>query len=179
MPHKNYPGLLVGIALLGVGTAAGAEESLEARLLTCSHLQAGPDRLKCYDGLVNELNRQQANAQAARAAKAVAAPSNAAAPSTGEATADEEPGRIAGWLSRFKRDDEPRDEVSSTLLAVRTLSDGSQEFELANGQVWQEVGRGPLTTLRDGDAIVVRRASLGSFLLSGDKGRSVRVRRVR
>lgn len=50
---------------------------------------------------------------------------------------------------------------------------------LDNDQVWIQTERDSRVRLEVGDTVTVRRASLGSFLMSSDQGIAARVRRVK
>jgi hypothetical protein len=50
---------------------------------------------------------------------------------------------------------------------------------LDNGQVWIQSERDTRVQLAEGDTVNIRRASLGSFLLSSEQGIATRVKRLR
>ena len=50
---------------------------------------------------------------------------------------------------------------------------------LDNGQVWLQSERDSRVQLAPKDAVTLRRATLGSWLLSGEQGIAARVRRLR
>lgn len=50
---------------------------------------------------------------------------------------------------------------------------------LDNGQVWLQTERDSRLKLETEDTVTIRRASLGSFLLTGEQGIAARVRRLR
>lgn len=56
---------------------------------------------------------------------------------------------------------------------------GSRDVALDNGQVWRVVDAASRGVLAEGDAIQVRKAALGSFMLVTRAGVPLRVRRVR
>lgn len=68
-------------------------------------------------------------------------------------------------------------EINTTITAVRTTSDGLGQFTLADGARWKQID-GATTFARPGSAIRIKRAALGSYLASIDKGAFVRVVRL-
>ncbi|CAN5130698.1 hypothetical protein BH10PSE2_BH10PSE2_11650 [soil metagenome] len=70
-------------------------------------------------------------------------------------------------------------QVESTLTtAVVGGADQSWTFTLADGTVWRQVGGGPARFQnRPGSPVRVRRATMGSYLLSVGHGGGIRVRR--
>ena len=71
------------------------------------------------------------------------------------------------------------DAVTFTLSALRARNDGRTVFTMDNGQRWEQVTAERVRSLRPGDAVSIRRASLGSYMLTKvDGGAAYRVRRV-
>lgn len=70
------------------------------------------------------------------------------------------------------------DRIAATVADVRDSADRKLLVALDNGQTWRQLDNKSLR-LRSGDAVVVRKASLGSYLLEKASGsRSIRVKRV-
>ncbi len=71
-----------------------------------------------------------------------------------------------------------RDRIEAKVAKV-VHSQGSRTITLDNGQVWaltEATTRGPIA---EGDAVAVRRAALGNYILVTSAGVGLRVRRVR
>lgn len=68
--------------------------------------------------------------------------------------------------------------IETTLQSATQVADNHWVFRLADGGVWRQIDSDPLRIRpRQGDAVRVRKASLGSFLLTVGDSRAVRVRR--
>jgi hypothetical protein len=76
-------------------------------------------------------------------------------------------------------DGEPEvDGVETTLLGAGQDREGKWTFRLADGSEWRQIDSAPVRFQnRAGTEIRVRRASLGSYLLTAGPSRAVRVRR--
>jgi hypothetical protein len=149
--------LFIFAAVVPIITApAIAQEGLQGKLVACADIEAAAERHACFDTLVPEL---KASGEAAFGA--TAKPSAFTAP-TLEASAPAEP-----------------DMVSLAVKAVTASADGKLRFAMENGQVWKQIDTTRLRNLGSGPwTAEIRKASLGSFLLSLNDGRAVRVERV-
>ncbi len=68
--------------------------------------------------------------------------------------------------------------IESTLQSASLVGEGRWVFRLADGSVWRQIDSERVRfENRPGQAVRVRKASLGSFLLTVDDSRAVRVRR--
>lgn len=76
-------------------------------------------------------------------------------------------------------DREPEvDSVETTLLGAGQDHEGKWTFRLADGSEWRQIDSAPVRFQnRNGTDVRVRRASLGSYLLTAGKSRAVRVKR--
>lgn len=74
---------------------------------------------------------------------------------------------------------EPEIEAIETTLVSATISgEGKWVFRLADGSEWRQIDSGSIRFRnREGEAVRVRRASLGSYMLTTEGSRAVRVRR--
>jgi hypothetical protein len=121
-----------------------------------------------------------APAMAATTAAAVAPTTVAAAvpaPATAAASLSSSPTATFG-LDREQRDE--IDELSGTVVSVANQSHyGRWVVTLDNGQVWEQRETTPASRRpRPGDVATIKKASLGSYLLSAPNRGSNRVRRV-
>ena len=154
---KSPRGHPVALAWSLVATAATGADTLA----DCRAIADDAARLACYDAL------------AGSAAPLAAAPAPAAAATT--PSAEEMFGRDTESLRRATGVE--LDEITGTVAAVQTAYGGKIVLQLDNGQVWAQVDTTPID-LRTGEAIRIRRAALGSYLLSEvGHNRSIRVRR--
>lgn len=73
---------------------------------------------------------------------------------------------------------EALDSIETTLVRAGQYGDGKWTFTLADGSQWRQLDSEPVRFRnRSGEAVRIRRAALGSFLLTVDGTRAVRVRR--
>lgn len=149
--------LFIFAAVVPIITApAVAQEGLQGRLVVCANIAEAAARHACFDALVPELKTSsEASFGVTTKLSVLTAPSL-------ETVKPAEP-----------------DNVTLAVKSVTAASDGKLRFTMENGQVWKQVdttqlrnvGKGPWTAQ-------IRKASLGSFLLSLNDGRAVRVERV-
>ena len=76
-----------------------------------------------------------------------------------------------------------RGEVAPARIAARVQSVtrtrvGQMVVTLDNGQIWQQGNGEPDVRLDVGDTVTIKKAALGSYILSTPAGRSFRVRRL-
>lgn len=71
------------------------------------------------------------------------------------------------------------DRLESTVASAGRDGSGKWSVTLANGQVWRQVDNEPLTRVRSGDKVQIRRAALNSFFMNVGGQRAVRARRDR
>ena len=70
------------------------------------------------------------------------------------------------------------DSIDSTLQSASLVGEGRWVFRLADGGVWRQIDSERVRFQnRPGQPVRIRKASLGSFLLTVDGSRAVRVRR--
>jgi hypothetical protein len=70
------------------------------------------------------------------------------------------------------------DSIDSTLQGASLVGEGRWVFRLADGSVWRQIDSERVRFRNSpGQAVQVRKAALGSFLLTVDGSRAVRVRR--
>lgn len=145
---------------LCVSAGAGAQGTLESRVLGCAGIQSRTERLACYDGLAAELSGAKSGPQSPQADAA-------------EATF----GLKAGsGVPAAKRD--TLHFITSRVRQIQARGDGGVLLVLDNGQTWEELGSSDLE-LNAGDRVRISRASLGSFWLTTSAHLGARVRRVR
>lgn len=75
-------------------------------------------------------------------------------------------------------DDEP-DIVDATVKSARALGYDKWAFELDNGAIWQTTEPGRNTQPSAGQSVRIKKASMGSYMVSFRNARSVRAMRVR
>ena len=73
--------------------------------------------------------------------------------------------------------EQPRN-LQSWLTAIDQRARGELTFTLANGQKWTQLESEPKKQYRTGDAVTIRRLSLGSYAITSATGVSSRVKRL-
>jgi hypothetical protein len=150
---------------------AVARPELLQRLVACRGETADAARLACFDAAVAALD---------------------AAERSGDVTVvDREQVRAArrslfgiegGDLNIFRGrgGDEAEDATLETRLASAGQGRDGWRFTLEDGSVWRQIDSERLrVTPRAGQSVMIRRGAIGSYLLSVDGARSLRVRRER
>lgn len=83
------------------------------------------------------------------------------------------------FAGRLGGDPEPEVEaIETTLTSATTMADGKWLFRLADGSTWRQVDSEAVRFAnRQGTGVRIRRASLGSYMMTLERSRAVRVRR--
>lgn len=165
--------LVSGVWLLAAPTMAQDAETARSTLLeavvACRAEVSEPARLACYDRAVAALDVAERSGdltvvdreQVRQARRSLF-------------------GFDAGDLNIFRGrgGDDPADEALETrLVSARQTRDGWL-FTLENGAVWRQTDSEPLrVTPRAGMPVRIRRAAMGSYMLSVDGARSLRAQR--
>lgn len=185
----------------GLAGAAAAPEPLESGLARCAGIGAADARLACYDALAAHranVGAPVASAPAPAAASAAAAAAVAAAPVVAGATAAAPPPTAAaaaavpsaaapdpatalenfGLTAKQLHAPDTRPQSIQAHVSEVIFNDANRRgyVVLDNGQTWV-VTDGELL-LNVGEAVTVKRAALGSYMMTS-KNRAYHVRRVR
>lgn len=140
-----------------------------SRLTACRAIADGAARLSCYDTAVNALESAERQGEIVVMDRA-------------------QMGEARRQLFGFEMPTMPRlfgaegavelDSIETTLQSATTAADNRWVFRLADGGVWRQIDSDPFRYRpRPGDAVRVRKASMGSFLMTVGNSRAVRVRR--
>jgi hypothetical protein len=70
-------------------------------------------------------------------------------------------------------------ELHATVTKITSKPYGELVLELDNGQVWEQNEKKSTFLIKVGEGVVIRKAKLGSFMLSTDAGATTRVHRTR
>ncbi len=167
-------------------------------VLDCRSLASAEERLRCYDGIVDDYSAagagpgvnvpaELAPARPAEPAAPAAEPSGSASAAPPTADVPPEPpaaGATGSAESYFglppEADGRERvDQIEASIVELSLTSSGKFAFELSNGQVWRQTTTSSMR-LAEGDVVVIRRGALGSHKLTkADTKRSMKVKRVR
>lgn len=153
------------------GQAAPVQERPEtlARLLACRSIAESTARLACYDTAAGALDSAERQGELVVLDRAGVA-------------------ETRRQLFGFQMPALPRlfgpegtveiQSVETTLQSAALAGEGRWVFRLADGSVWRQIDTERVNFRnRPGQAVQIRRASLGSFLLTVGDSRAVRVRR--
>jgi hypothetical protein len=187
MKRMHLRSRTLGVAIFStfcVGSALAEEHPSELRqaLNACSTVKDPAERLACFDKLavgaaVAVAPRTPVATVAPAAPVATAAPVAAASPAA-QARAPESPEDFG--LSGVQK--APRREqiqaITAEVVVMGHGANGRVQLGLSNGQSW-ELEDAADALLAVGNPVTIRRASLGSFLMTTPKKVTHRVRRVK
>ena len=163
MTHRHSRSRTLGIAIVStfcVGGALAEEHPSDLRqaLTACSTVKEPADRLACFDKL------------AAGAARPVAAAAPVRAPESPE---------DFGLSAIQKAPKEAQTQaITGEIVGMGHAANGRVRLTLDNGQSW-ELEDAADSLLAVGNSVTIRRASLGSFLMTTPMKVTHRVRRVK
>lgn len=169
--------LISGLAALALAASASGQavpaaqqrpEILE-RLAACRTLTDNTERLTCYDAAAGALDAAQRQGDLVVMDRAAV-----------NETRRELFGFNMPTLPRlFGNDTSPElDSIETTLQSASRNSEGRWVFRLADGGTWRQIDSDPLRFQNRADQPVrVRKAALGSFMMTVGDSRAIRVRR--
>ncbi len=163
---------LAGLALVAPTAAAPRVDA--ASLAHCAGIAAADERLACYDSLAKGPPVAPAPPKTAQAAETGAA-SRSGPPPAPPPTAEPAESKAFG-LSEHKAPAASPSSIHALVSHVTTDAVGNIAVRLDNGQSWSLSEPG--ASLKEGDAVTIKHASLGSFLLVTADRRSYRARRL-
>ena len=159
------------LPLVLIAQPALAEESMTE----CRQIEDIVERVSCYDDIVD--SRYPADSRAGvETNKPPASPESAAIPDALSlfGTHDSEAKRIVENSLAI----EQISQIEATVVNVRESASMKLTVVLDNGQIWRQLDNQPMR-LKSGETVIVRKASLGSFLMEKKSGgRSIRVKRT-
>lgn len=168
--------LISGLAALAAastlsGQAVPAQDRPEtlARLMACRGVADGAARLACFDAAAGALETAE------RAGDVVVIDRAGVAETRRQLFGFEMPSlpRLFGPLGAVEIDS-----IDTTLQSAALVGEGRWVFRLADGGVWRQIDSERVRFQnRPGQPVRIRKASLGSFLLTVGDSRAVRVRR--
>jgi hypothetical protein len=147
---------LAALALGSVHAHAAAPSVPMSALKKCADIISPADRLTCYDQLA-----ERPATPIAPAAPVAAAPKESFGLYSAEHPAA--PPRAAA--------------VTAKIISIQTGSSGRPIVTLEGDQVWELADSDPL--LKSGDAVIIDRGVLGSFIMTTPAGRTHRLHRLR
>ncbi len=163
-------GLATVAALVALSIPAAAQERPQAleQVTACRAVADGQARLACYDAAVGALDTAQRQGEVLVIDRAQA--SEAGRRQFGFA--------MPSLPQLFGGSDSDIGSIETTLQSATQMADGRWTFRLADGSVWRQVEweRASFRN-RPGEPVRVRRAAMGSFLMTVGNAGAVRVQR--
>lgn len=139
------------------------------RVVACRQVTAEAARLACYDAAVGSLDQAQRQGDVLIVDRG---------------QVREARRQLFGFsvpkVTLFDRDEqaEAMDSIETTLVRAGQFAEGKWVFTLADESVWRQVDSERVNFRnRPGEAVRIRRAALGSYLMTVGSSRAVRVRR--
>lgn len=166
------PMILAGILMLVIPRFPVAQD-LPAPLKECRLEKNDALRLACYDREVD------ARAQSPTAGTAPPASVPVSTPGTPEERFGYENVRDLERRDQNRGASPEPDELVAKVAEVSRPTGGVFVITLEIGQVWKQNSPDPYFLVRTGEQVTIKRAALGSFMMSGKSWWSTRVSRVR
>jgi hypothetical protein len=164
--------LLTALPASAQPTAQATPEALAAAY-RCAEITEDGARLACYDQAVGRLRQAESQGQIVAVDRAQAATIER------DAFGFNLPS-LASLIPSFGGGDGVQNEIENVEMTVERVverANGRHSFVMSNGQTWAQIEPQSARNVRPGDVIRVRRAALGSFMLSPTHGAAHRVRR--
>lgn len=170
--------VLSSLAFLALAAPAIAQESPQRpaildQVYACANITGEAERLTCYDAAVGRLREAQ------NSGNLVAVDRAQAQEIERDAFGFSLPSLPRLFGNRNTEAAPPIAETSLEIARVSRRPNLPATFTMTNGQVWTQIGTENTGRVREGGAVTIRRAALGSFLMSVEAGGpAIRVRRA-
>ena len=156
--------LLLPIVVLTAQPLLAAEDGL----LECRQMEDDEQRVACYDEYVDSRNAAPTAPPVTQQAQTVPDAQSLFGETDAEAK------RIVETTLAI----EQIDRIEATVTETRKSASKKLTVALDNGQIWRQLDGKPFR-LKRGEAVVIRKASLGSYLMEKEAGsRPIRVKRI-
>ncbi len=167
--HHTYAHL--SLAVLAVFFAPLVAAGLTEEMLVCRELASASERLACYDGIVDRSVEPAGTGVAQVEASTVPEP-----PTTENVDQETRTGLSQEQLFGMNAEEvqqqvekatgaERLDRIEARITELWNIAPGKIAIRLDNGQIWRQKVSSNLR-LREGDNVVIKRASLGSYALT-------------
>lgn len=168
---------LFSLVLVALITSAAAQEPTQRpavldQVYACANVTAEAERLACYDAAVGRLREAQSSGNLVAVDRVQA-----------EEIERDAFGFTLPSLPRLFGNREtaatPVAEAQLEIARVTRRPNLPAVFTMTNGQVWTQIDTESTRNVREGGAVTVRRAALGSYMMSVEAGgHAIRVRRT-
>lgn len=177
---------LVALAAAPAAAQEQGQPAVLSQVYACASVSDEAERLACYDGAVGRLREAQSSGNLVtvdrqqaenldRDAFGFSLPSLSRLFGGGASTEASTNAGTAAQRPAFA----PTDEMQLEIARVAMRRDGTASFTMTNGQVWSQIDNESPRNARAGGQVTIRRAAMGSFLMSvAAGGPALRVRRT-
>lgn len=163
---------IISALVLQAGAADGTPAALSA-VVECRNQADDAARLRCYDQAVASLS-------AATASGAIVVVDREAVRKTRRSLFGFSLPKLPFFSGDTSQEEEEAREVEAVIKSATNLGYDKWQIVLEDGATWQTTeSSAQMATPRPGRSIKIRRASMGSYMVAVDGGRSVRAMRVR
>lgn len=162
-------GVLAPAGMAAAQTAPAPRPEILDRVVACRQITTEAARLACYDEAVGTLD------QAQRQGDVVVVDRNQVREARRQLFGFQMPS-----ITLFDQGERPEsvDSIETTLVRAGQYAEGKWVFTLADESVWRQIDSERVNFRnRPGEAVRVRRAAMGSYLMTIGSSRAVRVRR--
>ena len=173
MQHRFVIGAVAAIAVGAGGVAVAKPQSAPTNapvvqaVVDCRKIEDGAQRLACYDNAVAALTSAQQSGDLVTLDR-----------KQRQAVRKQAFGFTLPTLAMFDTGEKEVDRIDETLASAHQIGQGRWVFQMQDGAVWRQIDDEFLSREpHPGSAIVIRRAMMGSFMLSVDGQPGVRAHR--
>lgn len=160
------------LGFVGVAHAQPAETTTPLNeIYACASITDDAARLQCFDDKVGRLRSAEQSGQ-------VVAVDRQQVDTLERQSFGFQLPALSSLLPRRDGEREQIERVEAHVSRIIPIADGRHIFVLDNDQRWSQIQAQSVSNVEVGDAIAIRRAALGSFMLSPVHGAAHRVRRV-
>ena len=177
--------MLTPMLLIQLLTTSYHVFAAEGSLFDCRQIKDSEERVLCYDKIVDALSSGSLSTPTAGGPEQAAEPLNAQAADAPEQAAKPDPEDLFGKGDAEKSQIveeslaiEKIDHIQATITGLKRSVTKKYTITLDNGQIWRQLDNQRIP-LRNEDKIIIREASLGSYLMEKQSGSgSIRVKRL-
>lgn len=169
-------GLIIMITCMSALPAIAEDRVSTEAIYACAEIAEDAERLACFDNTVAQFRAAEDAGEVATISKEELSELNR------ESFGLSLPSLPKTLLPKFgSSDDTKLDTISEPVKSTSRLSSGKLRITLENGQVWDQIDTKDIyvSRKRGVESAEIKRASLGSFKMKLDGGRSFRVTRAK
>ena len=166
------------LAIAASGSAFAQGSTLD-KVYACTGITKAEDRLACFDGAVAGFKQAQAAGDVKVVTREQTAQGEKQAFGLREKEAVEA-ARVSAGAIPAQAAPAPIENVQVRITGATKRADGKYRFTFEDGQVWEQIDSDNVGSMKKLPlSAEIKTAFLGSFLMSMDNGKTIRVRRVK